>query len=314
MRHLLRLNISRISTATARQFDASYPHRRLHTNRVTRCAFSPVSNAGDAGGDPREFQNWGNGGGIFHNSAFIDPTAILEVGAVVHSRAILGANVQVGSGAVIGPGVAVGQSSKIGYNVALSNCKIGDSCVIHHGACIGQDGTMAFVANMYLFPGYGFFVDDKGNMIKKAQVGDKMNVRIGNFVEIGANTCVDRGSWRDTEIGDHTKIDNQVQIGHNVVIGKCCIICGQAGIAGSVIVKDYVTFGGRVAVRDHVTIVSKVRLAANSCVTKDITVPGDYAGFPAVPVSQWRRQVAGQRCSLKAAKLPNVSFEEQGEE
>ncbi|KAK1557818.1 hypothetical protein Q3G72_032479 [Acer saccharum] len=134
--------------------------------------------------------------------------------------------------------------------------------------------------------------------------------RIGNHVEIGADSCIDRGSWRDTVIGDHSKIDNLVQIGHNVIIGKNGMFCGQTGIAG-----DYVTLGGRVAVRDHVSIASKLfevdihstqtdlssvnlnasaplfhssirvhmsGVAANSCVTKDIKEPGDYGGFPAV--------------------------------
>ncbi|XP_057544503.1 probable UDP-3-O-acylglucosamine N-acyltransferase 2, mitochondrial isoform X2 [Amaranthus tricolor] len=206
-------------------------------------------------------------------------SAVVEIGAVIHQRATLGANVYVGSGVVVGPSVTIGQSTSLGYNVALSNCSIGDSCVIHNGVCIGQDG-------------FGFFVDEHGNMAKKPQA---LYVRIENHVEIGANTCVDRGSWRDTIIGDYTKIDNLVQIGHNVIIGKSCLLCGHVGIAGSATIGDYVTFGGRVAVRDHVSIVSKVRLAANSCVTKDIKEPGDYGGFPAVPVQQWRRQVAALR-------------------
>ncbi|KAF2305008.1 hypothetical protein GH714_001022 [Hevea brasiliensis] len=191
-------------------------------------------------------------------------------------RSCTGCECHVGSGTVIGPAVTVGQSTKIGYNVSLSNCTIGDSCLIHNGVCIGQDG-------------FGFSVDEQGSMMKKPQL---LNAKIGNHVEIGANTCIDRGSWRDTVIGDHSKIDNLVQIGHNVVIGKSCLLCGQVGIAGSVTIGDYVTLGGRVAVRDHASITSKVRLAANSCVTKDITEPGDYGGFPAVPIHQWRRQVA----------------------
>ncbi|KAG9145673.1 hypothetical protein Leryth_018719 [Lithospermum erythrorhizon] len=126
-----------------------------------------------------------------------------------------------------------------------------------------------------------------------------LETKVGNHVEIGANTCIDRGSWRDTAIGDHTKIDNLVQIAHNVVIGKSCMICGQAGIAGSVTLGDYVTLGGRVGIRDHVCIGSNVRLAANSCVTKDIKEPGDYGGFPAIPIHKWRRQVARYRRTTK---------------
>lgn len=231
----------------------------------------------------QEFQKWHNGGGTFHKSACIDPTALIEIGAVVHSKSVLGANVYIGSGAIIGPAVAIGQSTKIGYNVAISNCTIGDSCVIHNGVCIGQDG-------------FGFFVDEHGSMLKKPQV---LNAKIGNHVEVGANSCIDRGSWRDTVIGDYSKIDNLVQIGHNVVIGQNCMLCGQVGIAGSVTMGDYVTLGGRVAVRDHVSIASKVRLAANSSVTKDIKEPGDYGGFPAVPIREWRRQVAARNLNSK---------------
>ncbi|XP_021719637.1 probable UDP-3-O-acylglucosamine N-acyltransferase 2, mitochondrial isoform X2 [Chenopodium quinoa] len=256
--------------------------RILNTFHSPTCSFrsfgSPASESG--------FQMWSNGGGLFHTSACIDPTVVVEVGAVVHPKATLGANVHVGSGAVIGPSVTVGHSTTLGYNVALSNCSIGDLCVIHSGVCIGQDG-------------FGFFVDEHGNMAKKPQT---LYARIGNHVEIGANSCVDRGSWRDTTIGDYTKIDNLVQIGHNAIIGKSCILCGQVGIAGSVTIGDYVTLGGRVAVRDHVSIVSKARLAAISCVTKDIKEPGDYGGFPAVPVQQWRRQLAAQRRNWKDIK------------
>ncbi|XP_019078296.1 probable UDP-3-O-acylglucosamine N-acyltransferase 2, mitochondrial isoform X2 [Vitis vinifera] len=189
----------------------------------------------------QEFQKWHNGGGMFHKTACIESTTLIEIGAVVHSECVVAANVHIGSGTIVGPAVKIGESTKIEYNVSVTNCTIGDACFIHNGVCIGQDG-------------FGFFVDEHGNMMKKAQM---LSARIGNHVEIGANTCIDRGSWRDTVIGDHSKIDNLVQIGHNVVIGKNCILCGQVGIAGSVTMGDYVTLAGRVAVRDHVSIVSK---------------------------------------------------------
>ncbi|KAL7213447.1 hypothetical protein ACSBR2_016050 [Camellia fascicularis] len=233
--------------------------------------------------DDQGFQKWHNGGGTFHKSACVAATALIEIGAIVHPEAVIGANAHIGSGAIIGPAVTIGQSTKLGYNVALSNCAIGDYCFIHNGVCIGQDG-------------FGFFLDEHGDMVKKPQI---LKALIGHHVEIGASTCIDRGSWRDTTIGDHTKIDNLVQIGHNVVIGKYCMLCGQAGIAGSVTMGDYVTLGGRVAVRDHVSIGSKVRLAGNSCVTKDINEPGDYGGFPAVPIREWQRQVAIHHRTLK---------------
>lgn len=229
------------------------------------------------------FLRWRNGGGTYHSSAVIDSSALVEFGAVVHEKAMLGAEVRIGSNTVVGPSVIIGPSTKIGYSVSVSNCSIGELCVIHNGVCIGQDG-------------FGFYVDDHGNMLKKPQA---LNVKIGDRVEIGANTCIDRGSWRDTVIGDDTKIDNLVQIGHNVIIGKSCLLCGQVGIAGSAEIGDYVVLGGRVAVRDHVTIVSKVRLAANSCVTKNISETGDFGGFPAVPIHQWRRQIAEAQISSK---------------
>ncbi|XP_068639198.1 probable UDP-3-O-acylglucosamine N-acyltransferase 2, mitochondrial isoform X3 [Aristolochia californica] len=213
--------------------------------------------------DSSRFARWHNGGGIYHKSANVDPTAIIDIGAVVNEKAVLGANVHLLSGAIIGPSCFIGQSTNIGYNAVLNNCSIGDSSIIHSGVCIGQDG-------------FGFFVDDEGNLIKKPQVG-----------------------WRNTVIGDHCKIDNLVQIGHNVVIGKGCMLCGQVGIAGSATLGDYVVLGGRVAVRDHVSIASKVRLAGNSCVTKDITDSGDYGGFPAVPIKQWLKQLAILRRTSK---------------
>uniref|UniRef100_A0A803NZ18 Reverse transcriptase domain-containing protein n=2 Tax=Cannabis sativa TaxID=3483 RepID=A0A803NZ18_CANSA len=279
----------RLEHPTAVPFFSSYSSQQLPAMSLCRFyIFQPFS-AGSAspedgaGENYSEFQRWHNGGGTFHKSAQIDPSASVDIGAVVHSKAVVGAHVHIGSGAIIGPSVTIGQSTKIGYNVALSNCTVGDLCVIHNGVCIGQDG-------------FGFLVDEHGNMLKKPQM---LNARIGSNVEIGANSCIDRGSWRDTVVGDHSKIDNLVQIAHNVVIGKCCMLCGQVGIAGSVTVGDYVTMGGRVLVRDHVSIASKVRLAGASCVTKDITEPGDYGGFPAVPIHEWRRQVIMHRLAVK---------------
>uniref|UniRef100_M1A229 UDP-3-O-[3-hydroxymyristoyl] glucosamine N-acyltransferase n=1 Tax=Solanum tuberosum TaxID=4113 RepID=M1A229_SOLTU len=216
-------------------------HRSGGTTVHLECSLnSRLENGGED--DQQGYERWGNGGGTFHKSALIDPSAFVEVGAVVHSECAVGADCHIGSGAVIGPTVTIGQSTKIGYNVALANCIVGDFCAIHSGVCIGQDG-------------FGFYVDEQGNMVKKPQT---LKARIENHVEIGANTCIDRGSWRDTVVGEHTKIDNLVQIGHNVVIGRSCLICGQVGVAGSVTIGDYVTLGGRVGIRDHVNIASKV--------------------------------------------------------
>ncbi|KAL0442890.1 UNVERIFIED_CONTAM: putative UDP-3-O-acylglucosamine N-acyltransferase 2, mitochondrial [Sesamum latifolium] len=234
----------------------------------------------DAGAktDDQEFQKWCNGGGKYHKSAHIDPTAQIEIGAVVHSESVVGANVCIGSGTIVGPAVTIGQSTRTGYNVVFSNCSIGDFCVIHHGVAIGQDG-------------FGFFVDEQGIMVKKPQT---LKARIGNHVEIGANSCIDRGSFL-IRFQMKSICVLHLQIGHNVEIGKGCMLCGQVGIAGSVTMGDYVTLGGRVSIRDHVCIASKVRLAANSCVTKNISEAGDYGGFPAMPIHEWRKQVVSVR-------------------
>ncbi|XP_072967647.1 probable UDP-3-O-acylglucosamine N-acyltransferase 2, mitochondrial isoform X3 [Typha angustifolia] len=263
--------------------------------------------------DSSEFQRWHNGGGIFHRSASIDPTVCIEIGAVVHPNSVLGEDVHIGSGTIVGPSVSIRESTKLGYNVVLSNCSIGQFCIIHNGVCIGQDG-------------FGFFVDEEGHVCKKPQI---LHARIGDHVEIGANTCIDRGSWRDTVVGDYTKIDNLVQVCSKLPVlhvvplsilyltvhladrSQCinwkvlhtmwtswdCWFCDFFFVYR---LGDYVTLGGRVAVRDHVSIASKVRLAANSSVTKDIAVPGDYAGFPAVPINEWRRQSVNLRLLSKS--------------
>ena len=138
--------------------------------------------------------------------------------------------------------------------------------------------------------GFGFYVDAAtGTVQKKPQT---LRVLLGDGVEVGANTCIDRGSWRDTRIGARTKIDNLVQIAHNALVGEGCLICAQSALAGSAELGDYCVMGGKSAIGDHVTVCARVRLAANSGVTKHITVPGDYAGFPARPAAQWRRQLA----------------------
>ncbi|CAI5947611.1 unnamed protein product [Closterium sp. NIES-64] len=246
-------------------------------------ATSPLSSTSADGSWPDNFRVWENGGGLVHVEAVVDSSAVIEPSAVVHAEARIDAKTRIGSGSVVGPYVKIGAETTVWYNVSLTNCTIGDRCVFHNGVQIGQDG-------------FGFFVDESGSMVKKPQT---LGVQIGSDVEMGANTCVDRGSWRDTQIGDYVKIDNLVQIGHNVVIGRCCIICGQTGIGGSSTLGDYVVLAGQVGVADHVTIADKVRVAAKSGVASDIKEPGDYAGFPTVKASEWRRLVVMERRMMK---------------
>jgi UDP-3-O-[3-hydroxymyristoyl] glucosamine N-acyltransferase LpxD len=229
--------------------------------------------AEDAGSS--EYVKWRSGGGTVHSQAEVHSSVVVENGALVDSKARVGANARISAGCVVGPGVCVGEATTLGYNVVLQNCSVGASCTLHPGVCVGQDG-------------FGFLENRSGEIVKKPQL---LRVQIGDHVEIGANTCIDRGSWRDTVIGDYTKIDNLVQIGHNAWIGRGCMLCGQVGIAGSATVGDYVVIGGKAGVSDHVSVASRVRIAAKSGVMSNIDTPGDYAGFPAVPAREWRKQM-----------------------
>ncbi|MEP3115118.1 UDP-3-O-(3-hydroxymyristoyl)glucosamine N-acyltransferase [Nisaea sp.] len=215
------------------------------------------------------------------SGATVDPTATLGEGcsigpgAVISAGATLGDGVSVGANAVVGENVEVGTGTVVGENASLSHCLIGARAVIYPGARIGTSG-------------FGFEVDEAG-VIKMPQLGRAI---IEDDVEIGANSCVDRGSGPDTVIGRGTMIDNLVQIGHNVQVGKGCIICGQAGIAGSAKIGNYVVIAGQVGVAGHIELGDGVQVAAQSGVS-GTTAPGEkIGGSPAVPIREFRRQVA----------------------
>lgn len=234
---------------------------------------SLVSEAGAA------FRPWPRGGGLVHVSASVHPSASIEPCAVVLQEATLEADVSVGATSVIGRGVRVGERTLVGHGVRLSNCVVANDCTLHAGVCVGADG-------------FGFDVGEDGKLTKRPQT---LRALIHEHVEIGANSCVDRGSWRDTVIGAHTKLDNLVQVGHNVHIGQHCLLCAHAALGGSSTLGDHVVMGGKSAVRDHVTVASRVRIAAKAGVSTDIVEPGDYAGFPAEPAARWRRRTAATR-------------------
>jgi UDP-3-O-[3-hydroxymyristoyl] glucosamine N-acyltransferase len=174
---------------------------------------------------------------------------------------------------VIKRAVIIGKHAKIASNVTISHAIIGDNVIIHPGCRIGQDG-------------FGFASDHTGHL-KVPQLGI---VRIGNFVDIGANTTIDRGSAQDTEIADMTQIDNLVQIGHNVKIGKACVIVAQVGIAGSTKLGNFVVLGGQVGVSGHLNIGDQAQVAAQSGVTQNVEAKQIMGGYPAVPVRQWHKQ------------------------
>ena len=145
----------------------------------------------------------------------------------------------VGANSVVGEGVRVGRGTVLRFGVALSHCNVGAGCVLHHGVAAGADG-------------FGFDVDPAtGRVLKKPQ---ELRVLIGDEVEIGANSCVDRGSWRDTVVGDQCKLDNMVQVGHNALLGTGCLLCGHVALGGSSELGDYVVMGGKSAVKDHVKV------------------------------------------------------------
>jgi len=214
-------------------------------------------------------------------SAIIDPTAIVpgdcEIGAnvVIEAGARLGARCQIGVNTVIGPAVELGEDCRIAANVTLSHCVIGARVVLHPGVRIGQ-------------PGFGFAPDAQGP-IKIPQLG---RVVIGDDVDIGANTTIDRGSGHDTVIGPGTMIDNLVQIGHNVVLGRGCILAGQVGISGSTKLGDFVMAGGQAGLAGHLTIGDGARIAAQSGLMRDVAPGETVCGSPAVPIASFMKQVA----------------------
>lgn len=180
--------------------------------------------------------------------------------------------------AVIGQGVKIGRDCVIGSNCTVQHTVLGNRVYMHPGVCCGQDG-------------FGYAMGPMGHL-KVPQVG---RVIIQDDVEIGANTTIDRGANRDTIIGEGTKIDNQVQIGHNVVVGRHCVIVSQVGLSGSCTLEDFVAIGGQTGVRGHVTIGMGSQVAAVSVVNDDLPAGGRYGGTPAKPVKQWFREVAAVR-------------------
>ena len=213
--------------------------------------------------------------------AMIHPTARLEAGVVVDPGVVIGPGAEIGSGtivaagAVIGPGVRIGRDGAIGPHVSLVHALLGNRVIVHAGVRIGQDG-------------FGF---ELGRM-KHAKVPQIGRVIIQDDVEIGANSTVDRGHVLDTVIGEGTKIDNLVQIAHNVEIGRHCIIVSQVGISGSAKLGDFVMLGGQVGVNNHVTVGSGAQIAATSIVKDDVPEGARWGGRPAKPVRDWFREIA----------------------
>lgn len=225
------------------------------------------------------------------DKAFIHPEAVIHEGvhidafAVIKKGAVIGEGSWIESGAVIGENVHIGSHCRIGTNASVSHCLIGNHVRLYSGVCVGQDG-------------FGFAIDPAG-FVKVPQLG---RVIIEDGVQIGSNTTIDRGAGPDTVIGAGSWIDNLVQIGHNVKIGRGCILVSQVGISGSSVIDDFVAIGGQAGVAGHLHIGKGARVAAQSGVMKDIPAGEEHMGSPSMPIKQFMRQVATLKRLIQRGK------------
>lgn len=218
-----------------------------------------------------------------HPSACVDPSAQVDPGAEVGPFAAVGAGsriargVRIGAHAAIGRGVAIGEGTRLHPHVTIyDGCSLGARCLVHSGAVIGADG-------------FGM-AREEGRWIKIPQVGA---VRVGDDVEIGANTTIDRGALDDTVIEEGVKLDNQIQVAHNCVIGAHTVIAGCTGIAGSVRIGRHCMIGGGVGFVGHITVCDHVTISGMTLVSKSIVRPGTYtSGLPMMPHAEWLRNAA----------------------
>jgi UDP-3-O-[3-hydroxymyristoyl] glucosamine N-acyltransferase len=232
-----------------------------------------------------------------HPSAVVAADAVVdgsaEIGplAVVSSRAEIGPRCRIGPAAILGDGVVLGADCRIGAHASLSHALVGDRVTVYPGARIGQDG-------------FGFAITGDA-FLNVPQIG---RVVVEDDVEIGANTTIDRGSLQDTHIGAGSRLDNLVQIGHNVRLGRGCVIVSQAGISGSTILEDHVMVAGQAGLTGHLRIGRRARIGAQAGVMADVPADAALVGSPAQPVKEFFRHVATLRRLVReaASRQPKV--------
>jgi UDP-3-O-[3-hydroxymyristoyl] glucosamine N-acyltransferase len=258
----------------------------VHPDHVAKVPVTAVALA-----TPEPYLGWARVAALFHPPAplrpGVHPTAVVEMGAevdptaevgpfaVVGAGARIGPRCRVGQGAAVGPGVVLGEDCRVGAHASVSHTLAGARVYIYPGARVGQEG-------------FGFAMTVQG-FVTVPQLG---RVILEDDVEVGANSTIDRGSAQDTVIGAGSRLDNLVQIGHNVRLGRCCVIVAQAGISGSTVLEDFVMIGGQGGLTGHLRIGRKARIGAQAGVMADVPAGAEVVGSPSMPVREFFRQVA----------------------
>ena len=218
-------------------------------------------------------------------SAALGQGVRLSPGVVIGEGASIGDGVALGPGAVIGAGCRIGARTRIGAHAVIQCCDMGEDCNIFAGAVIGEAG-------------FGIAVSEQG----LADIPHLGSVELGNGVTIGANSCIDRGVFGPTRIGEGTKIDNLCHIGHNCQVGRNVIMAAYAGISGSCTIGDGVMFGGRVGLHDHIEIGAGARIGGNSAVGRNVPPGQTWLGSPAQPIEAEMKQIAALRRLYRTSK------------
>jgi UDP-3-O-[3-hydroxymyristoyl] glucosamine N-acyltransferase len=242
--------------------------------------------------------------GRIHPSAVIGEGAVIGPGCEIGPYAVVGARAQLGEGCILGPHAVVGDAVELGpgcrihAHASISHAICGAGVILHPGARVGQEG-------------FGFLPTPEGHFVTMPQLG---LVRLGDRVEIGANACVDRGSQGDTVLGPGTRLDNLVQVGHNVQTGRACVLVAQAGVSGSARLGDFVQIGGQAGVTGHLVVGDRARVGAQAGVMRDVPAGTDVLGSPAVPVKDAMRGFTIMKRLVEESRQSPEKRPEKGDE